>query len=97
MTVLTGTKGFCVLVCLVPRVTYHATEEFLSLSDVIQYALRQKREPITALTFANVMTTSLAGLGTGVVSVVTQQCYYADLLISIDEDIQRIETSIYHP
>lgn len=76
MTVLTRTKGFCVLICLVPRVTYHATEELLSLSDVIQYALRQNREPITALTFAILMGTSLAGLETGVVSVVTQQCYY---------------------
>lgn len=87
---------FCVLICLVPRVVFHATEDLSSLSEATQYALRQKREPVTAFTLAILMGTSMAGLGTGVASLVTQQCYYADLCISIDKDIQRIETSITH-
>ena len=51
--------------------------------------LLDKREPVTALTLAILMRTSLAGLGTGAASLVTQQHYYMDLHISIDEDIHR--------
>ena len=81
-------------VWLVPGVTYYATEELLSLSEATQYALRQKRELVTAFTLAILMGTSLARLGTGAASLVTQQHYYVNLHISIDEDIQRIEDSI---
>ena len=42
------------------------------------------------------METSLAALGTGAASLVTQQHYYVDLHTSVDEDIQRIEASITH-
>lgn len=42
VTVLTRTKVFCVLVCLVPRVTYHAAKELSILSEATHYALRQK-------------------------------------------------------
>lgn len=82
MTVLIQTKIFCVLVHLVPRVTYHAAEELFGLSEASQYTPRQKREPVTALTLATQMGTSLAGLGMGVASLVTQQRYYVDLWIS---------------
>lgn len=88
-------KEFCVLIHLVPRVTYHASEELLSLNEATQYALRHKREPVTVLTLAILMGTSLAGLGRAA-SLVTHQRYYADLCISIEEDIERIETSITH-
>ena len=60
VTLLNRTKGFCVLVCLVLRVTYHAAEESLRLSEATQYALRQKRELVTAFTLAILMGTSLA-------------------------------------
>ena len=58
MTVLTRTKGFCVLVRLLPKVTYHASEELLSFSEATQNALRQKTELVTALTLAMLMGTS---------------------------------------
>lgn len=92
--VLKKTKGFCVLVQLLPRILYHPEEEIYQ-----QYTgevRRTKREPVSTLTLAAIFGIRLAGAGTGIASLAVQSSHYNSLRAAIDLDIKRIETSISH-
>lgn len=55
---------------------------------------RVKREPISTLTIALLVGLGVTGAGTGVASLVTQHGRYNHLRQAIDDDLERIETSI---
>ncbi|KFV74473.1 hypothetical protein N307_11615, partial [Dryobates pubescens] len=79
---------FCVQVIIVPRLTYHTDEEVLfRMENGLQ---RQKREPITVITLATLLTAGGVGAGTGIASIVKSE-EIQTLQRAVDEDLDRIE------
>ncbi|NXE29229.1 ENV1 protein, partial [Ardeotis kori] len=84
---------FCVQVLIVPRVLYHSEEEmYFHLEEVNNRV--QRREILTAVTTATLLGLGVAGTATGVTSLMTQQRGLSQLQAAIDEDLQKIETSM---
>ena len=66
-------QEFCLMIVIVPRIIYHPPEyliQYWSSGTDRQY--RSKREPITLMTIATLFGIGLAGAGTGIASLVTQ-------------------------
>uniref|UniRef100_A0A671E1F1 Envelope glycoprotein n=1 Tax=Rhinolophus ferrumequinum TaxID=59479 RepID=A0A671E1F1_RHIFE len=94
-SVFNAANEFCVLVTVLPRILYHPEESMYSHWDS-DTSMRSKREPITALTIATLFSLGIDGAGTGIASLATQQSGMTSLRAAIDEDIERLETSISH-
>nr|AAN77282.1 Env [Python molurus endogenous retrovirus] len=90
-----STKGFCILVQVMPRIYYHTEEEVYNTYSGSEL-IRHKREPISTLTVALLVGLGLTGAGTGIASFANQYVQYHHLRAAIDEDLERIETSISH-
>jgi hypothetical protein len=90
-----GSKEFCALVTVLPRIIYHSEESLYSHWNS-GTGERKKREPISALTIATLLSLGVAGAGTGIASLATQHSGMSSLRVAIDEDIERIEASISH-
>lgn len=89
-------KEFCILVRLVPRITYDSEGTVLRtlVGDVVEGDLMsQKREPFS-LTLAVILGAGLAH--TGIAALTLQEKNYKSLKADIDEDIQCLEKSILH-
>ncbi|KAM8895954.1 uncharacterized protein AAEQ78_004883 [Lycaon pictus] len=67
MEILNQTKGFCVLVQLLPKIIYHSDEQVLQWFDAGTHR-QDKREPISAITIATLLGIGLAAAGTGLCS-----------------------------
>ncbi|NXO94135.1 ENV1 protein, partial [Certhia brachydactyla] len=86
------TNDFCVQVAIVPRVLYHTDEE---VNHYLEWGVRrQKRELVTGITLAVLLSLGAAGTATGVSALVSQGQGLTQLQMTIDEDLQRIEKSI---
>ena len=94
MKVFNPSQEFCVLVTVMPKILYHSEEVMYSHWE--REALRQKREPIGAITVAALFSLGLAGAGTGIASLSLQGQGLSSLRAAIDEDIVRMEESISH-
>ena len=94
MKVFNQSQEFCVLVTVMPKILYHSEEVMYSRWD--REMLRQKRQPISAITIATLFSLGLAGAGTGRASLSLQGQGLSSLRATVDEDITRIEESIYH-
>jgi hypothetical protein len=93
--VFNGSKEFCVLVAVLPCIIYHSEDSLYSYWNT-GTGERKKREPISALTIATLLSLGVAGAGTGIASLATQHKGMSSLRAAIDEDIERIEASISH-
>ena len=91
MKVFNLSQEFCVLVTVMPKILYHSEELMYSHWD--REVLRQKQEPISAITVAALFSLRLAGAGTGIASLSLQGQRLSSLWATIDEDIVRIEES----
>ena len=90
-SVFNGSKDFCILVQLVPRLLYHDDSSFV---DEFDHQVRWKREPIT-LTLAVLLGLGIvAGVGTGTAALIQTPQYYKELRAAMDTDIGAIEQSI---
>ena len=87
-------QEFCVLVAVMPKILYHSEEVMYLHWD--REMLRQKREPISAITMATLFSLGLAGAGTGIASLSLQDQGFSSLRATIDEDITHVEKSISH-
>lgn len=85
-------KEFCILVQLVPHITYYSEEIVLKnpMGHVGGDPMRQKREPISS-TLAVIL-----GADTRLAALTLQEKNYNSLKLDIDQDIQSLEKSIAH-
>jgi hypothetical protein len=93
--VFNSSNEFCVLVTVLPHIIYHSEESLYSYWNT-GTGERKKREPISALTIATLLSLGVAGAGTGIASLATQHKGMSSLCMAIDEDIERTEASISH-
>ena len=70
MKVFNQSQEFCVLITVMPKILYHSEE--VMYSHWHREVLRQKREPISAITVAALFSLGLAGAGTGIASLSLQ-------------------------
>ncbi|NXY39648.1 ENV1 protein, partial [Pomatorhinus ruficollis] len=85
-------NDFCVQVAVIPRVLYHTDGE---MNQYVEGEIHlQKRELITGVTLAFLLSLGAAGTATGVSALVSQKQSLSQLQMTIDEDFQRIEQSI---
>ena len=94
LAVFNQCREFCVMVAVVPKITYHPEEVLYNFWDQNTPAPRHKREPVTAITLATLFTLGAAGTGMGIASLTTQHQGFITLRAAIDEDIARIEKSM---
>jgi hypothetical protein len=80
---------------VLPRIIYHSKESLYSYWNT-RAGERKKREPISEITIATLLSLRVARAGTGIASLATQHKGMASLHAAIDEDIERIEASISH-
>lgn len=94
LAVFNQSRGFCVMVAVVPKITYHPEEVLYNFWDRDTPAPRHKREPVTAITLATLFALGAAGTGTGIASLTTQHQGLITPRAAIDEDVARIEKSM---
>uniref|UniRef100_A0A8D0EQB9 Envelope glycoprotein n=1 Tax=Strix occidentalis caurina TaxID=311401 RepID=A0A8D0EQB9_STROC len=84
---------YCIQVSIIPRITYHPSEYIYDQHITPEHHL-VKREPITVLTIATLLTISGIGAGTGIASLVNNQKEMKALRVTVDEDLGKIELAI---
>ncbi|KAM9714949.1 MLV-related proviral Env polyprotein-like [Dama dama] len=87
LAVFDQSREFCVMVAVVPKITYHPEEVLYNFWDQDTPAPRHKREHVTAITLATLFALGAAGTGTGIASLTTQHQGLITLRVAVDEDI----------
>ena len=85
-------QEFCVLVAVTPKILYHSEEVMYLHWD--WEMLRQKREPISAITVATLFSLGLAGAGTVIASLSLQDQGFSSLRDGIYNSHRRINQSL---
>jgi hypothetical protein len=86
--VFNGYKEFSVLVAVLPRIIYHSEESLYSYWNT-GTGEKKKREPISALTIATLLSLGVAEAGTGIASLAIQHKGMSSLRAAIDKYIER--------
>ena len=94
LAIFNQSTEFCVMVVIIPKITYHPEEVLYNFWDQDTPAPRHKREPVTAITLAMLFALGAARTGTGIASLTTQHQGLITVRVTIDEDIARIEKSM---
>lgn len=85
---------FCVLVAILPCLVYRSHETLLSYWEEWPNPHREKREVITALTTGALFALEMAGAGTGVTALVTQEQGLTALKRAVDRDLEQLRQTI---
>jgi hypothetical protein len=80
--VFNGSKEFCVLVAVLPGIVYHS-ESLYSYWNT-GTGERKKRQTISALTIATLLSLGVAGAGTSIASLATQHKGMSSLRVAIE-------------
>ncbi|NWV86703.1 ENV1 protein, partial [Dasyornis broadbenti] len=88
-----STHDYCVQVVIVPKIIYHPTDYVLDRQETTEHHIT-KREPISALTIAVLLTVGGVGAGTGIAAITSQHKQLQELRLAVDEDILKLEKSI---
>ncbi|TRZ19339.1 hypothetical protein HGM15179_007756 [Zosterops borbonicus] len=86
-----ATNDFCVQVAVIPRILYHTDDEVMLHFEARH---REKRELVTAVSLAVLLTLGGTGAATGISSLVTQKQNLLQLQRAIDEDLLEIHKNI---
>ncbi|XP_055556317.1 MLV-related proviral Env polyprotein-like [Falco biarmicus] len=84
---------FCVQVTVVPRILLHGEETMYLHWDKLRHKIN-KREPVSAITIAALLSLGATGTATGLTSLVQQPQSLTSLRAAIDENLARVENSI---
>ncbi|KFU83451.1 hypothetical protein M959_00067, partial [Chaetura pelagica] len=84
---------YCVQILIVPKIIYHPKEYVMEHMTQSEFYI-EKREPISMLTLAILLTVGGVGAGTGITSLVQQDTKLQNLRRTVDEDILKLEKSI---
>uniref|UniRef100_A0A7N4PJM8 Envelope glycoprotein n=1 Tax=Sarcophilus harrisii TaxID=9305 RepID=A0A7N4PJM8_SARHA len=88
-------RDYCVEVSLLPHLTIRYPDEFLRFWEQgTDHSVREKREPLTAVTLAVLIGLGAVGTGTGIASFVTSNTQYAQLSAAIDRDLQELQSGL---
>lgn len=87
---------FCILVQLMPCLTYYSGEDCARFGDAINdhALLRTKRKAITAVKLTVLRGPGAVGAGMGITSLILSNKHYSDLHQTINKDVERLEIGI---
>ena len=93
LKVFNYTHDYCIQITIIPRIIYHPKDYVFKQHTTPAHHL-MKREPLTALTIATLLSIGGVGAGTGITSLINQQKELKALRISVDEDLSKVEQAI---
>lgn len=84
VSILKESKDFCVQITVIPRILYYPREIVFQHWNLESHRV-QKREPLTALTLAMILSVSTAGAATGITSLVQQNKGLTSLRAAVED------------